>query len=377
MATTKPKIKPVSEKNEMIRSLNGLEYIKNPFVYSQLRGNFSIVQQKVMISILSNLQAKINQQLIEGKGIQGELVSKDDRTFRIELQDLDLSTNQYEYLDTSIDALTKMSNIGFTYKDGEETRYRQMQIFSGYDIPVSRSKSDEKKGRRKGYVEITLNSDAVDPVFNQSNQYIEHVGNIALICRSPRTPRLYLYLSAFRKVSKERIVTYDSLKEYLGFVDYNSTHTKILEDRAPKFSIFKRDVIDPAQKELKKLCLEGKVDFYFDYEPVYDGKQPKPGEKQKVLKGKEPIKIRFVLIQGNGKVVETEYLNTKEDNKEKKTYVTGNSMGDSRLMRKLAESGNEWAKERMRLAAMAIGEEWDVERFEKELSDAGMLPRGV
>ena len=66
----------VSPKNELIQQLPDLEYIKNPLVYSQIRGDFSLIQTNVLVAIAATMQTRINERFVNGK--MGPLFSKED-----------------------------------------------------------------------------------------------------------------------------------------------------------------------------------------------------------------------------------------------------------------------------------------------------------
>ena len=60
MATKKTngKLQMVSPKNELIQQLENSDYIKNPLVYSQIRGDFSLIQTNVLVAIAATMQTR-------------------------------------------------------------------------------------------------------------------------------------------------------------------------------------------------------------------------------------------------------------------------------------------------------------------------------
>lgn len=297
MVRGKQKFKQINQKNELIQSLEGTEYIKNPFVYSQIRGNFSLIQTNIMVAMISSIQERINNHIQTGQGIVGPLFSSEELNrgkipFRIQLTELGLDTNQYPAVDEACEALTKLS-VTYTYNENGEDRIVHSAIFTDIDIP-----KDANSGRRNGYIKLSMNASVVDQIFNRSNQYVEHMQNIAKLCRSPRTPRLYIYLSAWRKRQSEVVFDYNSVKEFLGCLEYNKDHTaiKVGGDKCPTYALFHRDVIDPAKREMRKLAEKGQIDFYFDYEPIY-----KNGRKRG-----NPDQIKFTIISSAALIQEAE-----------------------------------------------------------------------
>ena len=124
-------------------------------------------------------------------------------------------------------------------------------------------------------------------ILNLRKGYTRHLKGITQLCRSPRTPRLYIYLSAWRKIGS-CTVNYIDLKEFFGVLTFSKDHKRIIENRYVKYGAFHRDVLDPVLKEMKKLSDEGKVEFCFEYEPVYP---------HGVSRG-DPDSIRFTIIEG-------------------------------------------------------------------------------
>ena len=124
-------------------------------------------------------------------------------------------------------------------------------------------------------------------ILNLRKGYTRHLKGITQLCRSPRTPRLYIYLSAWRKIGS-CTVNYIDLKEFFGVLTFSKDRKRITENRYVKYGAFHRDVLDPVLKEMKKLSDEGKVEFCFEYEPVYP---------HGITRG-DPDSIHFTLIEG-------------------------------------------------------------------------------
>lgn len=59
----KKKVPDFNPKNELVRELKDSEFVKNPLVYSQIRGDFTPMQTNVMVELVNTLQEKINEYL--------------------------------------------------------------------------------------------------------------------------------------------------------------------------------------------------------------------------------------------------------------------------------------------------------------------------
>lgn len=267
---SKEKVALVNPKNQLIQQLEGSDYIKNPLVYSQIRGDFSLLQTNVLVAIAATMQDRINSKFQGGR--LGPLFTKEELshgkiTFEVPLNSLGVKTKEYASVHESCKALTKL-DMTYTYTDVAtgKRRTKTSVIFTDVDVPTYTTSTGQQ--RRVGNIKIDMNASVAEQIFNTSSAYVEHLEGIVKLCRSPRTPRLYVYLSAWKQ---QRFCTFNylALKEFLGIVTYSKDRQKILTDKCTTWAVFHRDVLDPAKRELKRLADQGKVDFSFDYEPVY------------------------------------------------------------------------------------------------------------
>lgn len=290
----------LSKTNEIVQYFSDnkdLDFILNPISYTQIRGNFSLVQTNLMIAIIGQLQDRIKEQL--GFGQQTLLFQPEDLSgnllkFEIPLKELGISPKKYGELEAACEALMHVDMSYKRYDEKEKTEYVVMQnIFHSIEFPTADVNAEgEKIGyksgqRRKGVIKIQMVDESAREILNLRKGYTRHIKRIASLCRSPRTPRLYIYLSAWRKMGKCTI-NYIDLKEFFGVLTFSKDHKRILDNKYIKYGAFHRDVLDPVQREMKKLSDEGKVEFCFDYEPVYP---------RGVTRG-DPDSICFHIIEG-------------------------------------------------------------------------------
>ena len=290
----------VSTTNELVQTIannRDLDFILNPVSYTQIRGNFSLVQTNLMIAIISQLQNRIREQLSIGE--KSFLFKPEDLTgnllnFEIPLKELGISPKKYGELEAACEALLHVDMSYVRYDEYEDRKYIVKQnIFHKIEFPTAElNAAGEKvayKGgqRRKGVIKISMVDESAREILNLRKGYTRHLRGITQLCRSPRTPRLYIYLSAWRKKGF-CIVNYIDLKEFFGVLTFSKDHKRIVENRYVKYGAFHRDVLDPVLKEMKKLSDEGKVEFCFEYEPIYP---------HGVSRG-DPDSIRFTIIEG-------------------------------------------------------------------------------
>ncbi len=290
----------VSRTNELVQQFSGsrdLDFILNPVSYTQIRGNFSLVQTNLMIAIIAQLQDRIREQLSMGEGtflFKPEDLSGNLLHFEIPLKELGISPKKYGELEAACEALLHVDMSYKRYDEYERVWYDVKQnIFHKIEFPTAELNAEgERVGyksgqRRKGFIKIDMVDESAREILNLRKGYTRHLKGITQLCRSPRTPRLYIYLSAWRKIGS-CTVNYIDLKEFFGVLTFSKDRKRITENRYVKYGAFHRDVLDPVLKEMKKLSDEGKVEFCFEYEPVYP---------HGITRG-DPDSIHFTLIEG-------------------------------------------------------------------------------
>lgn len=290
----------VSQSNELVKTIannRDLDFILNPVSYTQIRGNFSLVQTNLMIAIIAQLQDRIREQLSMGEStflFKPEDLSGNLLNFEIPLRELGISPKKYGELEAACEALLHVDMSYVRYDEYEQQKYIVKQnIFHKIEFPTAELNAEGEKiayksgQRRKGVIKIQMVDESAREILNLRKGYTRHLKGITSLCRSPRTPRLYIYLSAWRKIGS-CTVNYIDLKEFFGVLTFSKDHKRIVENRYVKYGAFHRDVLDPVVKEMRKLSDEGKVEFCFEYEPVYP---------HGVSRG-DPDSIRFTIIEG-------------------------------------------------------------------------------
>ncbi len=267
-----------------------MEYIKNPILHTMMRGNLTLPLTKIMESIIYQLQDRINEHIIAKK--MGELVTINEMDnngmlhFEIPLKSLGIPAQNYKELEEACDAILHME---MSVVQPDDTT-RRVNVFHAIEVPFKKTTGTGgevlyKGGKRRdGIVKIEMPYDSARMILSLRKGYTEHLFGIPSLCRCPRTPRFYTYLSsAYNKGLDYTIFKYDELKDWCG-VNKREGSSKDT-DAYKKYAEFKRSVLDPAQKELKKLSDEGKVDFYFEFEPM---------RPEGITRG-NPTAIKFII----------------------------------------------------------------------------------
>lgn len=302
MSKEEKKKKPIllSPKNELAKDLDNTEFVKNPFIYSQVRGDFTPLQTELMVEVAACLQDRIGDWLTQEQDQrQMSLFTQEEMNtgpikFCIPLKSIGLKPTQYQQLFETCEKIISVQSpyIQIDEVTGEE-RIGKMNIFSKFDMPTSaETKTGEKmkfaSGRRRtGELNLYMTPEGVKNLFDMRHGYVEHLRRIAKICRCRLTPRLYIYLSRWKNTPKHcKSVDFLELKEFLGMLEWDSHREKIKNEKHKKFAQFKSRVLDPIQEDLKSLAENNQVDFWFEYEVLYSRNQTKGNPKE----------IKFVLF---------------------------------------------------------------------------------
>lgn len=290
--------------NALVKELQSgeVEFIKQPYLYAMIGGDFTLVQRSIMIEIINSLQERFNAYLKRSKGIdtdgQLSLFTEEERmkeikTFNISASSLGIKPREYGELEAACVNLQKMN---FSFMDFDKVtgtwRRTYANLFSTVTMPSMvnpdcKYKNEDKK-RRLNYVEVRMDIKVLEHLCDLKNGhgYMDHIYRIARISRCKRTPSIYIYLARFAKDFQKKTVNYVELKKFLGIItcktDENGNPTSQDADKYPRFSKFCKEIMDPIKKDLDRLAEENLVDFTFDYKPVYKG-LVKRGDPEEIM----------------------------------------------------------------------------------------------
>lgn len=315
--------KEPTDSNKSESALIPQEWLYNPLVYSQISGDFSLMQQRVLVGILEKLQERIKKGISYQKqthiwpSLFDDDELRDNYVLEIDPRSLGIIPANYGYLQEALDELSKI-RVAFMKRGKTKDVYVTMPLFARAEMPVY-------KDKRMGKVRITMLKENVKDFFDLSMGYAIHMAKVAQLCQKKRTPRIYIFLSGFRK-DGERPVNYDDFCKFLG-IDEDTARADLImrldelvklreqeeregvepdkrrgitkrernerlekwENPYRKFTKVKSLILEPSRKELDELVRRGEIDFSFTYEPVYENDR----------KRGNPAKIHFRLMKGD------------------------------------------------------------------------------
>lgn len=270
------------------------QYIRTPFAYTKLSKNLSLLQQSMLNKVSEHLQDYIRKffgsELRDNPAIPRPLFSDAEKKngmpiFSVSYAELGVSINNYGVASAAVNEVLALKlEIPGVDKNGSPAMVKY-NIFTQANMS-----SDESNG-----VTFQLNTAVVDYVFDMSQGYVRHPADIARIGQVERMPMMYYLLykkSESWKKREVRLTVFD-IKDYLGMrskakaEDENeieakgekkrsgrhSLTTEYIKEAYPKFSQFRKFVLDTSINDINRLRQEGLLDVCISYEPVYNGKR--------------------------------------------------------------------------------------------------------
>ena len=266
---------------------NGLAWINTPFSLTKLDKQYSLFQQNVLMITSTYLQKFVDEYFLEKRQL-GD--ARSDFLFeqgvdhavmnippiKIDIHDFVTCENMsYQKLRAELKTSILDMTVKSTLPDGSD---EFTHIFSRMSIPSSKNGYTTKDGRKVnrilGYIMLEIDPKLSKRVFDMGQGYIHHISMIAKFAKNVNTPRVYIYL--LRQIGLNRSmdisVPFLELKSYLGLVEIDSVKKEILKNefgepvmnKYPKFSQFKKQVLDVVRKDLQRMERLSQTDIVFD-----------------------------------------------------------------------------------------------------------------
>lgn len=260
-------------------------YINTPFAYTKLSRNLSLLQQTVLNKVSEHLQSYI--QYYYGSDLKNSpkkprpLFAEAEKnsglpSFVVSYAELGVSIDHYNVARKAIKELLALTIEAPGVDDQGNTVMTFQLVFSS-----ASASSIESNG-----VVFTLNPAVVDWVFDMSQGYVRHPADIARIGQVERMPMMYylLFKKSERWKFREVNLTVLEIKGYLGLLENvkegsaERAGRKQKDDGSgkvrvayPKFSQFKKNVLENSVADINRLRKEGLLDVCVSFEPVYNG----------------------------------------------------------------------------------------------------------
>lgn len=243
--------------------VESIKWIKQPFNLTFVKGEMSLVQVNIFVTLVESLQQRIND-ILNNRRSDNQLLLFDDSEFdkygKVKVSiPLKSIVGTPHYKDAAIAAGKLFSVVeNVTYTDSEGGLHVKLaHLFESVDIPI------DERGRKKGEIVFEINKSMIESVFSLE-RYTKYIKGIATNFKSAYTGRMYMYIEAYRDIG-HWTVKYEDLREMLGCKEWDDKHNRWEEKKFQKYRIFKDKVLDVAEKELRQLAENNRVDCYFEY----------------------------------------------------------------------------------------------------------------
>lgn len=311
------------KKNEIIKSNE--QWINTPFSFTKIDKQYSLSQQHVLFCVSSHLQEYVTRFFNEKRekgGLRSDYLFEVDKEhvamnvpkIRLKLNELGIDSSHYKDLRKALKEL-----LDFSVRIKIDGKVVIQHVFSNIteDVVINGYiKEGVAYDRSKGEVELKIDPVVAKYAFDMSQGFIHHMAMIARYANRANTPRIYLFLLRQMGINKGKMtfqVPFMALKEYLGMATI-SADGSVVEEQYPKFSQFKKQVLDAVKADFAKLSKEDKTDIIFtDCSPVYKRGQTRGNPEALLFKVKRTALGKAHI---DGKVLERKEQKTSKTNKE-------------------------------------------------------------
>ena len=257
------------------------KWINTPFAFTRLSKNLSLLQQAVLVKVSEQLQPFIKEffgsDLAKSRKVPKSLFSeavKNSGVTQIYISYAELGVPENNFFAVK-QAMKEVLDVKVEGPKKNEDGSMGMHM---YNVFLSGETSIKNTG-----VVFGLNPQVIDPdkhlyvldyAFNMVEGYVSHPDNIAQIGEVARMPMIYYILrDASGNNWKERSIqlTVSKIKIYLGMMEFSGA--EIVKEAYPKFSQFKKNVLDNSIADINRLKQLGQIDVCISYEPIYNGKR--------------------------------------------------------------------------------------------------------
>ena len=261
------------------------QYISTPFAYTKFSKNLSLLQQSVLTKVSEHLQSYVRHffgsELRKDPKVPRPLFSEAEKhngmpEFIMSYAELGVDIANYNVARAAVQEVLNLTVDAPGEDDDGKASVKAFNIFTHANISFEGGTG----------VSFRLNPEVVDYVFDMSQGYVRHPADIARIGQIERMPMMYYYLHKKSKHWKLRVVTLTVLeiKTYLGMLGKITEGTdgrsgrprkdgKEKKEAYPKFSQFKKNVIETSINDINRLRKDGMLDVCVSYEPIYNGKR--------------------------------------------------------------------------------------------------------
>lgn len=299
------------------KNIGGNIWLIQPTVLTMMRYNYTQMESKIFLQIISKLQSCIKEafnnyrrnkteNLMENSLFKNEEfqdpASTDSISLKIPIKDFGVPSYNYPKLKEAFRTISNVP-VQIEYKDKRGVEWEQFDHLCSVSIP----KNDP--GSHTEYVYIHIKKTTAQYMMSMKSGYTRYLKQTVLLSSNSYTPRFYTLLSLYKSKPTPAIILLKDLRRML-----------CLENKYPRFADFKKRVINVAYDDLKVMAQNNIADFYFEYEKIYEPGQRKAGE---------PTALQFTLFSSQS----SELISHDKSNIDlKRKYIYDILRGETVLM---------------------------------------------
>lgn len=267
--------------------VNKETWLLQPLAVTMMRHDYSLIQNKILLSIVEKLQASLRSILDSGCSaaqlnmFSSEIGKSDGISLSIPLSQFGITKYHYPQLKESLRMLVTIP-VEIPYKSPDGKKFKKLTNLCDAYIP---------EGKYQKNVIIHIDSDVADRILNFEFGFHRLGKEIVLNCHNKYTQRIYMFISSWKDKGGTSISTLEFRKMLR------------LENKYPNFRQFHQRVLSPAMEELESLAKDGYSDCYFVYHKIYAGKK----------KTGEPTQLQFIVLKSPSiaEKEQAEYVETR------------------------------------------------------------------
>lgn len=238
-------------------------WLTQPLTVTMMRHDFSLVQNRILVQIVSSLQKQIKKQLNKSTFLQLDLfddreLDPEDKTkvaIKIEYKSISPDNNYYA-LENALRMLAHIP-VDIPARDGT-LRTRWEKSTNLCTVYIDRSIHYNK------YAVIKIDKEIAEKLINKDFGYSKLGKEIVEQAANKFAQRIYMMMTSWSDKGKCSKNTLDLRKSLRLESKYENSYLD-----------FERRVLKPAAEELKNLFDDGFCDLWFEYQPNYSVGQRK------------------------------------------------------------------------------------------------------
>lgn len=232
--------------------------IKQPNRVTGARYNYTLLQQKALLVILTSMQEFIDAQLGSKGPVQLSFFNPSDKSIelRLPLKSLAKKPTEYNELINTFESLRNVS-ISFPYKDANGKNYKMFTgLIEKFALPEANPNSGPDKKKYRKDIIIWLNRGLAEGLVRIDGGYTKFHLEVAMAAKCKYTPRIYQLMCRWKDKGGVTMKIED-FRQWL-----------VLGDKHQDYKDLKKNILVPTHKELYQ-----KADVWFEVDKVMDGKK--------------------------------------------------------------------------------------------------------